>query len=146
MAETTAQYENKIEKAQSWDDMKQVLKELPKITLRQRIEEHCEKQGKSFTVLCGLAGVPESTFYAAVNGTRAPKKELIIRLAFALGLSLDELNELLKLSKLKELYAKNTEDAIIIYGIKKGYDLQTIDMLLESQHCQMRFFRENNHG
>ncbi len=144
MAEPTSKYENKIDKAETWEDMQKVLKELPKDTLRLRVEELCEKYNKSFSYICGFACIPESTFYATVNGTRTPKKELIIKTALVLGATIEELNELLKLAKLKELYAKNKEDAIIIYGMKKGLDPQEIDMLLKSQNAKIRFFREKD--
>lgn len=141
MAESTDKYENKINKAETWEDMQKILKELPKITLRQRIEELCDKYNKSFSLICGFADIPESTFYATINETRKPKKELIIKTAFVLGATIEELNELLKLAKLKELYAKNNEDAIVIFGIKKGLDLEEVDMLLKSQNSKMRFFQ-----
>ncbi|MBR3971686.1 MAG: hypothetical protein IKJ83_02215 [Ruminococcus sp.] len=146
MALSTDKYENKIKKAETWEDMEKVLKELPKVTLRQRVEELCKKYEKSFSFVCGFAGIPESTFYAAINGTRTPKKDLIIKFSIVLGATKDELNELLKLANLKELYAKNNEDAIVMYGIKNGLDLEEIDMLLKSQHCKMRFFREKSNG
>ena len=144
MAETTDKFKNKIEEAHTWEDMQRVLKELPRVTLRQRTEELSEKYNKSFSVICGLADIPESTFYAVMNGTRTPKKEMIIKIAFALGASMEELNEMLKLAKLKELYAKNTEDAIIIYGMKNGLDLVDIDMLLKSQNAKMRLLKEKD--
>lgn len=144
MALSTDKYENKIKKAKTWDEMQKVLKELPKDTLRQRIEELCEKYNKSFSFICGCADIPESTFYATINTTRTPKKELIIKIAFALGLTMKELNELLKLAKLKELYAKDNEDAIIIYGMEKGLDVEEIDMLLKSQNSKMRLFKEKD--
>ncbi len=145
MANTTKEIENKIEKAKNWDEMQKVLQEIPKTTLASRVQELCNKHNVTFRALSGLALVPESTFYAILCGDRAPKKNQIIQIAFALGISLDELNELLKLAKLKELYAKNIDDAIIIYGIKNGLDLGKIDRLLEEKHCAMRFaeFREN---
>lgn len=141
MAESTDKYENKINKAETWEDMQKILKELPKVTLRQRVEELCEKYNKSFSYIYKFACIPESTFYATINGTRTPKKELIIKTAFVLGATIEELNELLKLAKLKELYAKNNEDAIVIFGIKKGLDLEEVDMLLKSQNSKMRFFQ-----
>ena len=55
MAELTEKYENKIEKAETWEDMQKVLKELPKVTLRQRVEELCEKYNKSFSLICGFS-------------------------------------------------------------------------------------------
>ncbi len=142
MGKSTDKYENKIGRSKSWADMQKVLKELPKITLRQKLEEFCNKYNKSFSYVYGFADVPESTFYAMINGKRKPKKELIIKFGFALGLTINELNELLKIARLKELYAKDREDAIVIYGMKNGLDLEEIDMLLKSQNCKMRFFKE----
>lgn len=139
MAKTTKELENKIEKAKSWDDMQKVLQELPRTTLASRVQELCDKHNVTFRALSGLALVPESTFYAIMCGARSPKKNQIIQIAFALGVSLEELNELLKLAGLKELYAKNMDDAIIIYGIKNGLDLGKIDVLLEEKRCAMRF-------
>ena len=48
----------------------------------------------------------------------------------AMNLSVEELNELLKLANLKELYAKRKEDAIIIYGINNKMKIDEIDVLL----------------
>jgi hypothetical protein len=62
-----------------------------------------------------------------------------LRIAFALGLSLEELNELLKLAHLKELYAKNVEDAVIIFGMKEHLTPAEIDELLEQKKCTLRF-------
>ena len=144
MGVSTDKYENKIKSAECWEDMQKILKELPKVTLRQRVEELCEKYNKSFSYVSGFAGIPDSTFYAIINGTRKPKKDMIIKIAFALSTTMDELNELLKIANLKELYAKNDEDAIIIYGIKNNLDIEEIDMLLKSQNSKMRLIKEDS--
>ena len=47
-----------------------------------------------------------------------------------MGISLEEMNELLKLAQHKELYAKNKEDAIIIFGLKNKLKIIEIEELL----------------
>lgn len=146
MAEKTTIIENRIKSANSWEEMQQILKDLPKTTLMQKIEEHREKKNMSIRMLSDFSLVPETTLYAIMadesapkKNRRAPKKKQIIQIAFALSLSLEETQELLKLSKLKELYAPNKDDAIIMFGLSKGLDLGTIDELLEKQKCKTRF-------
>ncbi len=139
MSLTTKEIENRIESATSWEEMEKILRELPGTTLYSKVDELCQKYHKTIPQAAELAGMATSSFYAMLNGTRPRRKEQFIRLAFALELSLEELNELLKLAKLKELYAKNTEDAIIIFGLQKKKTPEEIDMLLEEKGCQLRF-------
>ena len=140
MADTTEMISNKISNVHTWEEMQKIIDDLPKTTLCSRVEELCQKRNnKSFRALSELAALSKTTFYSIMNGEVTPKKKQIIQIAFALDASLEELNELLKLAKLKELYAKNTEDAIVIFGMKNGLDLGEIDRLLEEKRCKLRF-------
>lgn len=141
---STKEIENQIEAARNWKQMGEILKEIPQTTLRQRVDEILDRKGKSIRYLADSAGISVSGLYAMLNGDRPCRKKTMIVISFILELSLEELNELLKLGKLKELYAKNVEDAIIIFGIKNKYSLSEIDKLLEEKKCKLRFeeFRE----
>ncbi|MBE6728537.1 MAG: bacteriophage CI repressor [Ruminococcaceae bacterium] len=145
MADTTEMIENKIKKAQSWEEMEEILSQLPQTSFTVKVDEFCTKyEVKSFSQLQIKTGIPKSTFYSIMNGTRTPGKQHIIQIAFALGMNLEELNELLKVAKLKELYAKNKEDAIIIFGLKTGKDIYEIDELLEQEKCELRFVESDD--
>lgn len=137
--DTTEMIENKIKKAKNWDDMKEIIDALPKTTFTVRIDELREKHNKRIGELQTETGISKSMIYAIFNGTRNPSKKQIIQIAFCMKLSVEELNELLKLAHLKELYAKNKEDAIIIFGIKRGLNLLEIDELLKDNNCKLRF-------
>lgn len=137
--DTTEMIENKIKKAKNWDDMKDIIDTLPKTTFTIRLDELREKHKKTIGELQTETGISKSMIYSIFNGTRNPKKKQIIQIAFAMRLSVEELNELLKLAQLKELYAKNKDDAIIIFGIKCGLSLLEIDELLKENKCKMRF-------
>lgn len=131
MQPTTKELENKIDKAQSVDELRKILKDLSQTTFCTRLYELCEERQLSFSEVQRDCGITKSHFYNFANGTRLPKKYHVIRIGVTMGLTVEELNELLKLANLKELYAKRKEDAIIIYGIKNGMKIHDIDALLE---------------
>ena len=139
MKKTTVEIENQLTQAKSRDDLEKILKNLPQVTFRTRMEELCEKYGRKITATAELAGIAVSTFYAILNKERPAHKDQLIKVSFILGTTLEELNELLKLAGLKELYAKNKEDAIVRYGKEHGLTISEVDELLEANNCVLRF-------
>ena len=76
-----------------------------------------------------------SHLYSLLNGNRRPnKREHVIAIGLALGLSVDEMNILLKDAGHRGLDAKRSSgDVVIIYGISHKMDLDDInDMLNET--------------
>lgn len=130
MTLSTKEFENKIDSMQSIDELREMLTELPKTTFSDRIYEMCEERQLNFSQVQRECGITKSYFYDFANGTRVPKKHHVIKIGMAMHLSLEELNELLKLAQHKELYAKRKEDAIIIFGIKNNLTAMQIDELL----------------
>ena len=139
---TTKEFENRIEKAESADDLKEILSELPQMTFSVRIDGLCKQYGKTFSQVQVASGITKSLFYALINGTRNPRKVHIIKMGLAIGLSLEEVNELLKLAKLKELYAKNKEDAIVIFGLRNRLTVAQIEELLIDAGAAMRLMED----
>ena len=138
MNTTTKEFENRIEKAQNTQELKRLLDELPQTTFLVRIDELCRQHGKTFSQVQIKAGITKSLFYAIVNGTRKPKKVHILKIGLTLSLSLEEINELLKLAGLKELYAKNKEDAILIFGLRNHLEISQIEELLMDAGASLR--------
>lgn len=130
MALSTKEFENKIDKMHSIDELREMLCELPKITFSDRIYELCEERQLNFSQVQRECGITKSYFYDFANGTRTPKKHHVIKIGMAMHLTVEEMNELLKLAQHKELYAKRQEDAIIIFGIKNNLTAMQIDELL----------------
>ncbi|MBR5507275.1 MAG: helix-turn-helix transcriptional regulator [Clostridia bacterium] len=134
MANTTTEFENRIEAAKSKEELRKILDELPQITYGQRLCELCEEYNLKLSQVQKLSGITKSSFYWFVDGTRKPKKAHIIRIGVAMRLSVEHLNELLKLAKHKELYAKDKDDAIIIFGLKNNLsDIEISDLLIEEK-------------
>lgn len=70
--------------------------------------------------------------YQICAGDRIPNRNIVVRIALVLKLSLDESQRLLKLANRGILYPKVKRDAVIIYALKNGYSLFKTDELLTS--------------
>lgn len=65
-----------------------------------------------------------------ISGRRTPSRDKLIAICFGIGLSLDEVNELMKISCNRTLYSRDRRDAVIIYGISNGLDIVKTNELL----------------
>ena len=61
--------------------------------------------------------------YQIFSGSRIPNRNIILRIALVLGISLDETQRLLKLADRGALYPKIKRDAVIIYAINNNLKL-----------------------
>ena len=75
-----------------------------------------------------------SFVYQIFDGTRKPGRETLIRMAFALQLSLPQTQRLLSLARRGPLYPRIRRDAAIIYAIEHEYTLMQADEALFSVH------------
>jgi len=72
-------------------------------------------------------------FYHLLSGKRTPSRNKIIQLAFGMNLNFEETQNLLKSSKVKELYSKIKRDAIIMYALSKNMTIVETDLLLDEE-------------
>lgn len=70
------------------------------------------------------AGINETFGYQIFTGTRRASRNNLLKLSFAMGLSVREANRLLQAGEANGLYCKNRRDAIIIFSLNNGYPLQ----------------------
>lgn len=70
--------------------------------------------------------------YQIFSGDRIPGRDIILRIAIAIGFSVDETQRLLKLAGRGALYPKVKRDSLIIYAILNNYNLYKTDELLVS--------------
>ena len=135
MGKSTIELENEIKKMSKLEDVENLLvKEgITPRTFGYRLIELCNKKNLTLGELQMKVPMSKSHFYNVIKATRKPTKEAILKIALTLGTTLAETNELLKASGLKELYARNPEDAIIIFGITKGMDIAEIGELLQGK-------------
>lgn len=80
------------------------------------------------------AGLNETFGYQIFMGQRGASRDKVLQLAFAMGLTLRETNRLLQTAGANGLYCKNRRDAIIIFCLDRGFDLQKTDEELYRFH------------
>ena len=68
--------------------------------------------------------------YKVFAGTRRASRDILISIAFGLGLSADEAQMLLRLAGTARLDPRNRRDAITLYALLKGRDVIYLNELL----------------
>lgn len=144
MRKSTEEIENEMKRAKTWDDLKEIMKKngIGRETFGDRLLELCTKYEVRPADLERKVAISKSQFYAVMNGTRNPSKENVIKIALGLGVTIEEINALLKLAKHKELYPKNKEDAIIKFGIEHKKDIYEINEMLKEYGSKINLIDE----
>ena len=70
--------------------------------------------------------------YQILSGDRIPSRNILLRIAVSIGMSVDETQRMLKLADRGALYPKVKRDAAIIYALSNKYSLYETDELLVS--------------
>lgn len=73
----------------------------------------------------------KSFVYQILNGTRVPRRDILLRISFAAGLNMDETQRLLTISHRGLLYPRIRRDAAIIFCLQKQSSLEQANDLLE---------------
>ena len=68
--------------------------------------------------------------YKVFRGERKPSRDILIAIAVGMGLSVDETQLLLRVSKLAVLDPRDRRDSVIIYGLKEELEIAKINDLL----------------
>ena len=68
--------------------------------------------------------------YQIFSGEKTPSRDKLIAIAFGLGLSDEETQGILKLSKNRELYARDERDAVILFALQRGKSIFEANDLL----------------
>ena len=71
--------------------------------------------------------------YHIKKNERAGSQRTILQIGIAIGVTVDEMQQLLKLSHNQELYPRYQRDFIILCGIQAGLNLYEIDEELRKQ-------------
>ena len=98
--------------------------EVKKRGLSTYLNQLLEERGLKRAAVVRAAGLNETFGYQIFTGSRRASRDNLLKIAFALGLSLREANRLLQAGGVNELYCKSRRDAIIIFSISHGYTLQ----------------------
>ena len=100
--------------------------------MNKTTDELIEKKGLKKAQVIEKANLQKTYAYEVLNGRkRNPSRDILLRLAFAMGLDLEETQTLLKHSRMPQLYTRNGRDSIIIYAINNKKSLIDCNVLLD---------------
>ena len=105
----------------------------PDPRFHETLYELMNRKGLSARDMIQKSGIERSYFYHILNGEKHPGRNMVLRIGFCLGSSLTEMNHLLRLAGLSELYPRRKWDAALIYAITHQYTMeQANDLLIEA--------------
>ena len=82
------------------------------------------------SILAELAGINRATLYKILSGNIKPSRNLMLRLGLELGVTYDEMQNLLKLSNCAALSGSRRRDVFIINGIINHQSIGVLDDIL----------------
>lgn len=107
---------------------------ITKRNLSESLQQLLDEKGLARADVVRKAGLNETFGYQIFMGQRGASRNKVLQLAFAMGLTLRETNRLLQAAGANGLYCKNRRDAIIIFCLDRGFDLQKTDEELYRFH------------
>lgn len=129
---TTSQLLSIIKKSGQFSEVTEVFHDVEKNPIFcHYLYEVMEKYHLSAKDIINASGIERSYFYHILSGQKTPGRNMILRICLCMGATLNETNQLLRLSNQGVLYAKVRRDAAIIFAIEKKYTMrQTNDFLI----------------
>ena len=98
-----------------------------------------QRTGMSKAALAKKSGMSEVYLHQIFSGLRNPSRNRIICLCFGLDATVEEAQELLKRSGNAPLYTRNRRDAIVLYALQNGMELDELNDRLFSEQEKTLF-------
>jgi transcriptional regulator with XRE-family HTH domain len=100
-------------------------------TIPSYLTELLQVHGYTIAQVIQRANLSKSFVYQIFSGARVPNRDILIRIAFAIKLNLEETQRLLTISCRGALYPRIRRDAAIIFCLQKRCTLEQTSELLE---------------
>ena len=121
-----------IENSKNIDEVLQNHEEdINNIDLQTYLYKLIDKAALTIPQMIEKASISKSLAYQIFNGQRTPNRNLIIRMALIMKLSLEETQRLLKIAKKGELYPRIQRDAAIVFCIQHKYSFIEANEMLD---------------
>jgi transcriptional regulator with XRE-family HTH domain len=95
-----------------------------------------EKSNLSIPVLAKEMMASRVHVYQIFEGVRKPGRDMLLRIAFVLGLPIEETQRLLSIARRGALYPRVRRDAAIIFMLQHGYAVSEADEALRTVNEQ----------
>lgn len=111
-------------------------------TCGQALRELLEQKGLSAPEWIAAANVSKTYGYQVLRGERVPGRDILLRTALSLRLSLEETQRLLAVGGCAALYPKVRRDAAVIFALNQSMTLLETEELLSSLPERSLYARE----
>lgn len=130
---STEELKNEIRSATDIEDyLSKNKKHLQSCTLNEYLTALLEKKGMSRADVVRGSQLDRAYVYQIFSGDKMPSRDKLIALAFGMRLTEEEAKKMLKLSCNRELYAKDTRDAVLLFALQRGKSVFEVNELLYS--------------
>lgn len=106
--------------------------QLSAATFPDQMFRYMEERGLTVSKLSEMAMLSRSFMYQLCSGDRAPGRDIVLRLALVLELTVDETQQLLRTAQKGILYPRVRRDAIVIFCLNRKKGVCEADELLTS--------------
>lgn len=96
------------------------------------LEQQMRRHRLSIAELGAAAQLSRSFMYQIHSGDRSPGRDIVLRLALVMGLTVEDTQRMLRAADRGKLYPKVRRDAAILYALTHHISLAETDELLES--------------
>ena len=87
----------------------------------------------SYETLGVLAGTSRANVYKLMDGRSHPEQDVLLRIAFTLGMDVEETQALLKSAHRSQLTSSIPRDVCILFGLMNRLTLDEMDQLLKAK-------------
>ncbi|MCR4674928.1 MAG: hypothetical protein K5675_07945 [Lachnospiraceae bacterium] len=128
MKKTTGNLLDILKSATSIDDyFKKVEDNMINTSLAEELNNIILNKNLKTSKLFSEANIDRSYGYDILNNKKHPSRNKLLALLFAMHLSDDEVQTLLKTTGYPQLYAKDTRDSIILFAFHNNYSLDQVN-------------------
>ena len=118
---TTEELKHEIKAATDIEDyLRENKKNMLDCSLPRYLEELLAQKGLSRAQVVRDSLLDRAYVYQIFSGEKNPSRDKLLALAFGLALTGDETQRMLKISCNRELYARDTRDALILFALERG--------------------------
>lgn len=101
------------------------------------IERLMTEKGLSKAEVIKRTNISRTYAYSLFDGTRKPNRDHILQLSFAMELTFDETQILLKRTGFSALYPRNPRDSVIIFALENKKKLIEVNCLLDEKNMKV---------
>ncbi len=99
--------------------------------LSSYLAELCQKTGAVRNRIILRSGIERSFGHQIFRGVRNPSRDIVLRLAFAFKLNVEDTQRLLAAAQKSQLFPRIRRDAVLLYCLHNGLDITEAQTILE---------------